>query len=138
MIDRLAQIRGADDGATAVEMALVMMAALILILGMIEFALAYWTMHTLLLAVEETGRYVMIHNTDSNITSEAESYMQQYMPGSSTTGCTSPAAGEFCVDAQQSTSNNTNTMTLTASYGFDLIGLTGTIPLVSQNTVPLD
>jgi hypothetical protein len=61
----------------------------------------------------------------------------------STSACTnpavgqpcSPAAGQYCVDA---TSAN-GTMTLTASYGFNFIELSGSsLTLTSQVTVPLN
>jgi Flp pilus assembly protein TadG len=141
MTGRFAQLREAEEGATAVEMALVMFATLLLILGMVEFAIAYWTMNTLELAVQEAGRhaYVMINNSaisPAQYPQTLESYMQQYLPGPSTQGCTSPNPGQFCVNAVQSPSGNT--VTLQASYGFDVLGITGTYTLGSQNTVPLD
>jgi Flp pilus assembly pilin Flp len=142
MTGRFAQIRQAEEGATAVEMALVMMVALLLILGMVEFALAYWTMNTLSLAVEETGRYVyvMINNpaiSPAQYPQTLETHMGYYLPpGPSTPVCTNPSPGQYCVNAVQSTSSNT--VTLQASYGFDVLGITGTYTLGSQNTVPLD
>jgi hypothetical protein len=36
------------------------------------------------------------------------------------------------------TGTNPNTMTLTAYYGFEVIGLTGPIMLTGKTTVPLD
>ena len=141
MTGRFAPLRQAEEGATAVEMALVMMVALLLILGMVEFALAYWTMNTLSLAVEETGRYVYVMINNSAISpaqypQTLESRMQLYLPGPSTQGCTNPNPGQYCVNAVQSPSSNT--VTLQASYGFDVLGITGTYTLGSQNTVPLD
>jgi Flp pilus assembly protein TadG len=133
MTGRFARIREAQEGSSAVEMALVTLVVAILILGMIEFALAYWTLNQLQLAVEETGRYAMVFN--SSITpATAESYMQNYLPGSSTKDCTSPSANQFCVNATKSG----NTMTLTAYYGLNIIGLTGTFTIAGRTTVPLD
>lgn len=132
MIARLAYFRTAEEGATAAEMALVVLAALILIFGSVEFALAFWSMNQLQLAVEETGRWLMVNN--SATPAQAEARMQYYLPGSSTTGCTSPSAGQLCVNATQSS----GTMTLTASYGFNVIGIGGHFTLASQATVPLD
>ena len=128
-----AKFRSSGGGATAVEMAVVLMAVILLILGMIEFSIAYWNMHTLLLAVEEVGRWVMVNNTTVT-TAAAQTRMQQYLPAASSI-CTTPSAGQYCVSA---TASN-GLMTLTASYGYNVIGITGS-PLIlkSQNTVPLD
>lgn len=134
MIGRLAHIRRAEEGATAVEMAIVMTAMLLLIFGMIEFALAYWTMHSLQLAADETGRYAMVFN--KTITpATAEGHMQTYFfPGAGI--CTNPSAGQYSVCATQST--NPNTMTLTATYGFNIIGIGGSFTLAGETTVPID
>lgn len=52
----------AKDGAAAAEAALIMAVLLLLVAGSIEFARALWTNNTMLLAVEEAGRYAMVHN----------------------------------------------------------------------------
>jgi Flp pilus assembly protein TadG len=137
MIRRIAHIRSADEGATAVELVVVMTAALFLIFGMIEFAIAYWTMHMLQFATQEGGRYamVMVHNGDSNPTTGAETVMQGNIWGPSSV-CTSPTAGQYCVKATLGANNKT--LTLTAYYGFDIIGFTGKFALTGQTTVPLD
>jgi Flp pilus assembly protein TadG len=128
------KFRRSEGGATAVEMAVVLMAVILLILGVIEFSIAYWSMHTLLVAVEEVGRWVMINNTSPSVTTDAQTRMQLYLPAASSI-CTTPSAGQYCVSA---TASN-GTVTLTASYGYNVIGITGS-PLIlkSQNTVPLD
>ena len=141
MIPPLANIAGCEKGATAVEMALVLVAMLVLILGMVEFAVGYYVLHTLLLAVEEVGRYAMINNSTIT-TTLAKQGVCKFLTGS-TSGCTNPAAGQscspsggqYCVNA---TSSN-GKMTLTASFGFNFIELTGSsLTLTSQTTVPLD
>ena len=133
MMTSFPKFRRSEGGATAVEMAVVLMAVILLILGMIEFSIAYWNMHTLLLAVEEVGRWVMVNNTTVT-TGAAQSRMQQYLPAASSI-CTTPSAGQYCVSATASNGR----MTLIASYGYNVIGITGS-PLIlkSQNTVPLD
>src|ERR1700745_1123547 len=58
---------GADDGATAVEVGITMSALLFLLLGSIQFGLVLWNWNTMLLAVEEAGRYAMLfHNEPSD------------------------------------------------------------------------
>jgi Flp pilus assembly protein TadG len=133
MMTSFPKFRRSEGGATAVEMAVVLMAVILLILGMIEFSIAYWNMHTLLLAVEEVGRWVMVNNTTVT-TAAAQTRMQQYLPAASSI-CTTPSAGQYCVSATASNGR----MTLIASYGYNVIGITGS-PLIlkSQNTVPLD
>ena len=133
MMTSFPKFRRSEGGATAVEMAVVLMAVILLILGMIEFSIAYWNMHTLLLAVEEVGRWVMVNNTTVT-TVAAQTRMQQYLPAASSI-CTTPSAGQYCVSATASNGR----MTLIASYGYNVIGITGS-PLIlkSQNTVPLD
>ena len=133
MMTSFPKFRRSEGGATAVEMAVVLMAVILLILGMIEFSIAYWNMHTLLLAVEEVGRWVMVNNTTAT-TAAAQTRMQQYLPAASSI-CTTPSAGQYCVSATASNGR----MTLIASYGYNVIGITGS-PLIlkSQNTVPLD
>ena len=136
-----ASLHSCEKGATAAEMAIVLLAVIVLILGMVEFAVGYWMLHTTLLAVEEIGRYAMVNNATVT-TTDAESRVCNVLTGS-TSACTnpavgqpcSPAAGQYCVDA---TSAN-GTMTLTASYGFNFIELSGSsLTLTSQVTVPLN
>ena len=93
MMTSFAKFRSSGGGATAVEMAVVLMAVILLILGMIEFSIAYWNMHTLLLAVEEVGRWVMVNNTTVT-TVAAQTRMQQYLPAASSI-CTTPSAGQY-------------------------------------------
>lgn len=51
-----------EDGATAVEAAIILTAFMLLIFGMVQFAQIFWTWNTMLLAIEEGGRYGMIYN----------------------------------------------------------------------------
>jgi Flp pilus assembly protein TadG len=142
MIGHFGRFRLDETGATATEMALVLVVFIVLIVGMIEFAVAYMTLHTMRLALEEAGRYVMVYH--ANITApQAASAICTVLTGSSS-GCSTPpagqscstTAGQFCVNATQSNANNT--MTLSATYGFDFIGITGSsLPLGGQVTVPL-
>ena len=53
--------RCAEEGAAAVEAGLVMSVLLLLIIGSVEFGRAFWTYNTMLLAVEEAGRYAMVY-----------------------------------------------------------------------------
>jgi hypothetical protein len=53
---------GPEEGAAAVEACLVVGALLLVVFGSVEFGRAFWTYNTMLLAVEEAGRYAMVHN----------------------------------------------------------------------------
>src|SRR5438270_11791739 len=52
-----------DEGATAVEGALIISVLIFLTFGIIEFGMALWAWNTMGLAVQDAGRYVMINNT---------------------------------------------------------------------------
>jgi Flp pilus assembly protein TadG len=51
-----------DEGSVAVEAAITLSALLFLIIGAIQFGLAYFVWNTMLLAAEEAGRYAMLYN----------------------------------------------------------------------------
>jgi Flp pilus assembly protein TadG len=54
--------RHGEEGAVAVEMAVILSALIFLIFGVVQFALVFWNWNTMLLAVEEAGRYAMLYN----------------------------------------------------------------------------
>jgi len=51
---------GADQGAAAGEASLTLSVLLLLIICTVEFGRAMWTQNTMLLAVQEAGRFAMI------------------------------------------------------------------------------
>jgi hypothetical protein len=53
---------GREEGAVAVEAAITLSVLLFLILGAVQFGLAYFAWNTMLLAAEEAGRYAMLYN----------------------------------------------------------------------------
>jgi Flp pilus assembly protein TadG len=122
-----------DEGAAAVEAALVLPVLFLLILGIIEFGTALWQWNTMLLAVEQAGRYVMVNNASCD-TSCAQVQMQAILPAASV--CATPTAGQICVSASTS-AGTPSTMTLTAAYNFNLLALFGPFTITSQGTVPL-
>jgi Flp pilus assembly protein TadG len=141
MIRSKPTLRGRDEGAVAVESAITLSLLLLLILGIIEFAFAFWQWNTMLLAVSQAGRYVMVNNggplAPSNCdTSCAQTKMQAILTSAAV--CTSPAADQTCVSASLSTLNGTDGMTLTALYGFNFIALAGPFTISSGIWVPLD
>jgi Flp pilus assembly protein TadG len=153
--------RSWDAGATAVEAAITISLALALVLGIIEFGMALWQSHTMALAVEEAGRYVMVHNATCNTASCAETQMKTTLSSyvgivtSANNGIcsgtppnfTAPSPGSVCVYATAPTGANPQTMTLTAIYAYSSIivpsklvagTLSGPFMTTSQATFPLD
>src|SRR5215468_4001302 len=122
-----------DEGAAAVEAAFVLPVLFLFVLGIIVFGMALWQWNTMLLAVEQAGRYVMVNNTSCDV-SCAETQMQAVL--SSASVCTSPTTGQVCVSASTS-AGTPSTMTLTAAYNFNLLSLFGPFTITSQGTVPL-
>lgn len=125
----------------AVEAAFVLPVLLLLMVAIMKFGTAFWQWHTMLLAVEQAGRYVMVNSnscTSSNsyCQSIAETQMQSVLTSASV--CTTPSAGQMCVSASADTSASPYTLTLTANYSFDFFGLTGPFTIKSEGTVPLD
>jgi Flp pilus assembly pilin Flp len=51
-----------EEGATAVEAAIVLSTFLVITLGLVQFAMACWNYSTMLLAVDEGGRTAMVYN----------------------------------------------------------------------------
>jgi Flp pilus assembly protein TadG len=137
--------RGSEEGATAVEVALIISVLVFLIFGIIEFGMTLWNWNTMVLAVEDAGRYVMVKYAGGSTcdTTCAVGQMQTTLataPGTVSTTCTTPAADQICLSANTTagTAPNPSTMTLTAAYGFKVIGLSPTYTLTSQATFPLD
>lgn len=132
--------RGWNEGAVAVEAAISFLVLLLLMFGLSAFGTAAWQWHTMRLAVEQAGRWAMINNADANVRTDAESQMQNVLPGA-TISCplpSSPAANTRYVCATQNAGTSPPTMTLSASYGYNVIDLAGPFAITSQTTVPLD
>lgn len=133
--------RRSERGAMAVEAAFVLPILLLLMVAVVKFGAAFWQWHTMLLAVEQAGRYVMVNNsscTSSNNYCEsiAETQMQSVLTTASV--CTTPSAGQICVNATPDTSSSPYTLTLSANYSFNFFGLAAPFTIKSEGTVPLD
>jgi hypothetical protein len=131
--------RGWEEGATAVEAAIAFSLLFMLVFGIVEFGMALWQWNTLELAVLQAGRWVMINNLNNNLVANTEAQMQVVLPSASIS-CplpSSPAAGNWYVCATQN-GGTPATMSLSASYGYNVIGLAGPFQVIAQATVPLD
>jgi len=130
--------RGWDEGSTAVEAAIVFSLLFTLIFGIVEFGMALWQWNTMELAVLQAGRFAMVNN--ATITSATAEAQMQAVLTSASISCplpSSPAAGSSYVCATQ-TAGTPSTMSLSASYGYSIIGLAGPFKVAAQATVPLD
>jgi Flp pilus assembly protein TadG len=130
--------RGWDEGSTAVEAAIVFSLLFTLIFGIAEFGMALWQWNTMQLAVLQAGRFAMVNN--ATVTPAiAEAQMQAVLPSASIS-CplpSSPTAGNWYVCATTN-AGTPATMSLSASYGYSIIGLTGPFKVAALATVPLD
>src|SRR6516165_7354604 len=144
---RKREFRGSEDGATAVEAALVLSLVVSVVLIIIDFAQAFFIWNTLQLVVGQTSRNMIVQNgnpvgsvCDATC---AEAALQRAILdwlGQSASICTTPTAGQYCVNATcnpascSSTAGTTATMKLSAMYGFDFLGA---YTLAGQITVPI-
>jgi Flp pilus assembly protein TadG len=145
--------RGSEQGATAVETALIISTLLLLIFGAIEFGRAFWTYNSMVLAVEEAGRYAMVFNQGPPTTCGAQTQAASCPTLSSTplANCAAAQAQSILssyaapsavgVSVSQNNAATPPTMTICGSYTLDFVVPTllpyGPIGLTTQVTVPL-
>jgi Flp pilus assembly protein TadG len=144
--------RGEDEGAAAVEASLIIGVLLLLVLGSVELGRAFWTYNTMLLAVEEAGRYAMVYNHGPSGSCEAQS-QAPHCPTLSDTplaNCSASRARQVLsnyqianieVSVEEDTASLPTTITICASYSFGFIAPRllpyGPLNLISRVTVPL-
>jgi Flp pilus assembly protein TadG len=142
----------AEEGSVAVEAAVTISVLLLLIVGSIEFGRAFWTYNTMLLAVEQAGRYAMVYNHDPVETCSAQRQATQCPNFSNTplANCSAALAQQVLsayqspsidVSGNEDTTSSPATMTICASYSFDFLAPQllpyGPLKLTRQVTVPL-
>jgi Flp pilus assembly protein TadG len=118
-----------EEGAVAVEMALTLQAFLFLLLGTMQAGLVFWNWNTMLLAVEEAGRYAMLYNP--NTLQKMGVALAQVCPNGVTTvtlgNCAVAWANQnlgsnFAITSSNGTDSNGNTTwTFTATYTFNFL-----------------
>ena len=123
--------RGSEEGAVAVEAALTLSVLLLLILGIIQFAIAIWQGHTMIVAVSHAGRYVEIKTqqfqpavTCSALKTEAVNRMQTVVPHAT-------------VSASETAGDCTGGMKLTASFNPGLVSVISAITVSPSICVPM-
>ncbi len=136
----------------AVEAGITISVLLSLIVGTVEFGRALWTYNTMLLAVEEAGRYAMVYNHGPVETCSAQSQASQCPAFSNTplANCSAERAQQILsayqapgidVSVNEDTTSSPATMTICASYSFEFLTPQllpyGPLNLTRQVTVPL-
>jgi Flp pilus assembly protein TadG len=133
--------RGRDEGGVVVEAALTITILLLLIIGIIQFAYAFYQWNTMALALQDVGRKVMVSYASTACdTTCAESAMQAILTSASASCASpsSPGAGQMCVNATTATGRTgAGTMTLTASYGLNLLTISP-FTITAATKVPLE
>lgn len=143
---------GPEEGAAAVEACLVVAALLLGVFGSVELGRAFWTYNTMLLAVEEAGRYAMVHSYQPLGTCAAQMRAPNCPSPSDTTlaNCSAARARQVLsayrvanieVSVEQDTTSMPNRITVCASSSFGFVAPNllpyGPLNLHSQVTVPL-
>jgi Flp pilus assembly protein TadG len=144
--------RSGEEGSAAAEASIVMSVLLLLVVGSMEFGRAFWTANTMLLAVEEAGRYAMTyrHEPASNCAAQSQAASCPLLSSTPVADCSASLAQQILSDYQlpdiavsvsEDTMTSPSTITVCASYSFDFIapGLLpyGPLHLARQVTVPL-
>jgi hypothetical protein len=136
-------LRSSEDGATAVEAAFVLSIVVGVVLTIIDFGQAFFIWNQLQLVVGQASRYVMVQTSipsgsvsaqcppAGSATSCAMSALTALLPEASSSCAGTPVPDQYCVSA----SCATNSCSLSALYGFNLIGTTYT--LGGHITVPI-
>jgi hypothetical protein len=143
---------GEEEGTATVEAGAVVSVLFLLIAGSVEFGRAFWIYNTMLLAVEDAGRYAMTYNHGAMVICKPQS-QALYCPTLSNTplaDCAAARAQQILsayeapnvgVSVMEDTSSSPTTITVCASYSLDFISPQllpyGPLHLTSRVTVPL-
>lgn len=143
---------GTEQGSAAVEAGIIMSVLLLLMVGSAEFARVFWTYNTMLLAIEEAGRYAMVYNHGRPITCGAQNQAPRCPAPSNTplTNCSAERAQQILsvyqsptigISVKEDTTSSPPTVTVCASYFADFLVPQllpfGPLNLIRQVTVPL-
>ena len=139
---RQRRLHSSEDGATAVEAALVLSIFVGVVLTIIDFAEAFFIWNTLQLVVGQASRYVMVQTSIPSGSASAQcppagsaascaiSELTKLLPDASPSCVGLPTPGQYCVSA----SCTATSCSLSAFYGFKFVG---TYTLAGQITVPI-
>jgi Flp pilus assembly protein TadG len=144
--------QAAEAGAAAVEAALIMSVLLLAVVGGGETARALWTYDTMLMAVEQAGRYAMMYNHRPPAICMTQTQASQCPALSNTplANCSAWYAQQIlaayrvaavAVSVSVDTTTSPGTITICASHSFDFIAPQllsyGPLDLISSVTVPV-
>ena len=135
--------RSSEDGAAAVEAALVLPIFVVLLLGIVDFAQTFFIWNTLQLVVGQASLYVIVQTSipppgsasascppAGSAVSCAISKLTALLPDASSSCTGAPTPGQYCVSATCTAAS----CSLSALYGFKFVG---TYTLSGQITVPI-
>ena len=134
--------RGKEEGSAAIEAAVVLLVLPLFLIGSVEFGRALWMGHTMLLAVEEAGRYAMVYGASPSLLTSASC---PNVATVSLANCAVAKANAYLADyggtgVNVTSSAATSTLTIQATYTFNFIDPIllpfGPITLSNQVTVP--
>ena len=143
---------GTEQGTVAVEASISISVLLLLIVGSMEFGRALWTYDTMLLAVEEAGRYAMVYHQGPPVTCAAQSQAPRCPTPSNTplANCSAARAQQVLsayqapninVSVKEDTTSSPATITICASHSVDFVAPQllpyGPLNLTRELTVPL-
>jgi len=145
-------LREAEAGAAAVEAAVVMSVLLLAVVGIVECARALWASSTMLVAVEQAGRFAMTYSHRLSAICSAQAQAPQCPAISNTPAANCSAwyarqvllayqAPGVAVSAAEDTTTSPPTITVCASYSFDFIAPQlmpyGPLQFTTHVTVPV-
>ena len=152
MNSRKGSNHSAEAGTAAVEAALIMSVLLLAVVGGVETARALWTHNTMLMAVEQAGRYAMMYNHRPPAICMTQTQASQCPTLSNTpvANCSAWYAQQVLaayrtpsIGVSVTVDNTTSpaTVTICASHSFDFIAPHllpyGPLDLMSSVTVPM-
>ncbi|GAP54228.1 tade family protein [Arthrobacter sp. Hiyo6] len=121
-----------EKGAAAVEFALILPVLLLILIGIVEFSLAFNAQLSLNQAAREGARYMAIHNNALDAATAASNAAGRLAPSTVTTTFTVTGGGSSCAPNKQVTA--TTSYTLQTVTGF-LDAFTGTIVMTGKGTM---
>ena len=141
-----------EDGNATVEAAVTISLLLLLIIGIIQFGEALYAYNAMLLAVEEAGRYAMVHNRHPPDACPGQNQAARCPTPTNTSlaNCAATVAQQLFsryqgsnidVSVTEDRTSSPATVTICASYSADFVTLQlfsdGPLILARQVTVPL-
>jgi Flp pilus assembly protein TadG len=126
-----------DNGATAVEFAIILPLLLVLIFGLIDFGRMGFVQISVTAASREGARYSSLFSSGVSSTSDLISLIQNSAPGAASVAQLDSGVLTVAISQCSSTLTSENT-SVTASTNFKWLLPVGLISLISPNATPLE